>query len=123
MELPRPLPAEVYGLFNVALDMPWSKLLKARTALAERLAELRPQALLELLADATPTTDSQLPGTGVDLATERLLSSVFIANPGYGTRANDVVRVHAGGMRETIKCSFGSSDARLSRVSLVLPSG
>ncbi|MBF2905759.1 NRDE family protein, partial [Pseudomonas aeruginosa] len=46
---PRLLPAGIYGLSNAALDTPWPKLLKARAALAERLAEPHPQALLELL--------------------------------------------------------------------------
>ncbi|WP_170869262.1 NRDE family protein, partial [Pseudomonas aeruginosa] len=92
-------------------------------ALAERLAEPHPQALLELLTDAAPAADSQLPDTGVGLATERLLSSVFIASPSYGTRASSVVRVHADGTREMIERSFGPSGARLGEVSLVLPPG
>ena len=79
--------------------------------------------LLELLADAAPAADGQLPDTGVGLATERLLSSVFIASPSYGTRASSVVRVHADGTREMIERSFGPSGARLGEVSLVLPPG
>ncbi len=39
---PRLLPAGIYGLSNAALDTPWPKLLKARAALAERLAEPHP---------------------------------------------------------------------------------
>ncbi|HHW1975838.1 TPA: NRDE family protein [Pseudomonas aeruginosa] len=120
---PRLLPAGIYGLSNAALDTPWPKLLKARAALAERLAEPHPQALMELLADAAPAADGQLPDTGVGLATERLLSSVFIASPSYGTRASSVVRVHADGTREMIERSFGPSSARLGEVSLVLPPG
>ena len=120
---PPRLPGGVYGLSNAALDTPWPKLLKARAALAEWLAEPHPQALLELLADAAPAADSQLPDTGVGLATERLLSSVFIASPSYGTRASSVVRVHADGTREMIERSFGPSGARLGEVSLVLPPG
>ncbi|MBF3286977.1 hypothetical protein HKT38_22570, partial [Pseudomonas aeruginosa] len=54
---------------------------------------------------------------------ERLLSSVFIASPSYGTRASSVVRVHADGTREMIERSFGPSGARLGEVSLVLPPG
>lgn len=118
-----PAAGGVYGLSNAALDTPWPKLLKARAALAEWLAEPHPQALLELLADAAPAADSQLPDTGVGLATERLLSSVFIASPSYGTRASSVVRVHADGTREMIERSFGPSGARLGEVSLVLPPG
>ncbi|WP_132586922.1 NRDE family protein [Pseudomonas aeruginosa] len=90
---PRLLPAGIYGLSNAALDTPWPKLL------------------------------GQLPDTGVGLATERLLSSVFIASPSYGTRASSVVRVHADGTREMIERSFGPSGARLGEVSLVLPPG
>ncbi len=101
----------------------WRRSPSAPRTIPASTCEPHPQALLELLTDAAPAADSQLPDTGVGLATERLLSSVFIASPSYGTRASSVVRVHADGTREMIERSFGPSGARLGEVSLVLPPG
>jgi len=76
----------VYGLSNAGLDTPWPKLLKMRAALEDQLQDPRPQRLLALLGDEQQAEEAELPQTGVGLATERLLSSVFIASQNYGTR-------------------------------------
>lgn len=110
---PRLLPPGLHGVSNAALDTPWPKLERARAALAERLDAADPHSLLELLADTQKPQDEQLPETGVGIATERLLSSVFIASPNYGTRASSVLRVHADGRREFLERSFGPHGARL----------
>ena len=92
---------------NGGLDTPWPKLLKAKAALAEVLANPQPQALLALLKDAQTAPFSELPDTGVGLATESLLSSVFIASPSYGTRASTALIVNADGSRVMVEHSFG----------------
>lgn len=117
---PRELPPGLHGVSNAALDTPWPKLERARAALAERLDAADPQALLELLADTHRPDDKQLPETGVGIATERLLSSVFIASPNYGTRASSVLKVHADGRREFLERSFGPQGARLGDARLIL---
>lgn len=117
---PRELPPGLHGVSNAALDTPWPKLERARAALAERLDAADPQALLELLADTHRPDDEQLPETGVGIATERLLSSVFIASPNYGTRASSVLKVHADGRREFLERSFGPQGARLGDARLIL---
>ena len=61
-----------------------------------------------LLADATKPADEQLPSTGVSLEIERLLGSVFIASPTYGTRASTLLFVHADGRRRLIERSFAA---------------
>ena len=71
----------VYGLSNAGLDTPWPKLLKARAALEGLLDDPQPEALLALLNDTQTAAFAELPDTGVGLATETLLSSVFIASP------------------------------------------
>lgn len=84
---PRPLPPGVHGVSNAGLGTPWPKVRRGR----ERLGELvsagaaTPEALLGLLADEVVAGDAELPDTGVGLELERLLSSLFIAGPGYGT--------------------------------------
>ncbi len=115
------LPAGVYGLSNADLDTPWPKLQRARAGLAERLEDPTPTALLELLHDAVPATDESLPDTGVGLATERLLSSPFIASATYGTRASTVLIADARGRREFVERRFGEGGRALGETRLQLP--
>ena len=118
--VPKLLAAGVYGLSNAALDTPWPKLVKAREGLREQLDDPEPEQLFALLADNTQAADSELPSTGVGLATERLLSSVFIASQNYGTRASTVLIVEADGRRRLVERSFGPLGGRLGEVERVL---
>ena len=106
----------IYGLSNAGLDTPWPKLLKARAALEEVLDDPQPQALLALLNDPQTAPFAELPDTGVGLATETLLSSVFIASPTYGTRASTALIVHADGTRHLVERSFGPYGGHLGEV-------
>lgn len=117
---PRLLEPGVYGLSNAGLDTPWPKLLKAREGLREVLDDPRPQRLMDLLADDTQVADAELPQTGVGLATERLLSSVFIASQNYGTRASTVLIVDALGRRQLIERSFGPFGGHLGEIELTV---
>ncbi|APV40183.1 hypothetical protein PFAS1_12775 [Pseudomonas frederiksbergensis] len=110
------LPPGVYGVSNAGLDTPWPKLLKARAALEEVLDDPQPQALLALLNDPQTAPFAELPDTGVGLATETLLSSVFIASPTYGTRASTALIVHADGTRHMVERSFGPYGGHLGEV-------
>ncbi|MFJ4372462.1 NRDE family protein [Pseudomonas japonica] len=115
---PRLLPAGVYGLSNAALDTPWPKLVKAREGLRELLDETAPEPFFALLGDDRQAADAELPNTGVGLATERLLSSVFIASQNYGTRASTVLIVEADGKRRLLERSFGPFGGHLGEVAL-----
>lgn len=115
---PRQLAPGVYGVSNAGLDTPWPKLLKAKAALTTQLNTPDPEALFGVLADDTAAADTELPDTGVGLATEKLLSSVFIASPNYGTRASTVLIVGADGSQRLIERSFGPHGGRLGEVSL-----
>jgi uncharacterized protein with NRDE domain len=89
----------IYGLSNHRLDTPWPKVATARAGL-QRLVErdrVRCEELFQLLADRTPAAESELPDTGVPLQWERLLSSVFIVDPRYGTRVSTVVLIGTDG--------------------------
>ena len=92
------LAAGVYGLSNAGLDTPWPKVTALKTRLGASLDDEAPpeslrDALFEALADRRPAADADLPGTGVPLDWERLLSAAFIEAPaaGYGTRCSTVV--------------------------------
>jgi uncharacterized protein with NRDE domain len=108
----------VYGLSNAGLDTPWPKLLKARAALSEVLDDPQPQALLALLGDSQTAPFADLPDTGVGLATETLLSSVFIASQSYGTRASTALIVQADGSRQLVERSFGPYGGHLGEVEI-----
>jgi len=115
---PRRLQPGVYGVSNAGLDTPWPKLLRAKAALSDHLNDPQPEALFRFLADPEAAADADLPSTGVGLATEKLLSSVFIASPNYGTRASTVLIVNADGSRRMIEHSFGPYGGRLGEVEL-----
>ena len=115
--LPRQLRSGIYGMSNASLDTPWPKLLRARNALSDRV-EREDEALLELLSDSHLPADHQLPDTGVGLATERLLSSVFISSATYGTRASTVLNLGRDGRWNITERSFGPQGALLGEVTL-----
>lgn len=116
---PRLLKAGVYGLSNAGLDTPWPKLVKARDGLENLLDTPEPHRLLALLADNEPAADGDLPETGVGLATEKLLSSVFIASQNYGTRASTVLIVDDQGQRRLVERSFGPFGGHLGEIELL----
>lgn len=111
----------LYGLSNAALDTPWPKLQRVKAALAECLEAPTPDALIALLHDREPAADAQLPDTGVGLATERLLSSPFIASPNYGTRASTALIRRADGSQLLVERSFGPYGAQLGEVRVAIP--
>ena len=80
------------------------------------LEDSQPQAVLALLNDPQPAPFAELSDTGVGLATETLLSSVFIASPTYGTRASTALIVHADGTRWMVERSFGPYGGHLGEV-------
>lgn len=116
--VPRQLSEGIYGVSNAGLDTPWPKLVKAKAALRAQLHDPQPEKLFGFLADPATAPVADLPETGVGLATETLLSSVFIASPTYGTRASTVVVMNADGSRRLVEHSFGPYGGRLGEVEL-----
>ena len=86
----------IYGLSNHLLNTPWpkvsrgKKLLKA--ALDKKGSELE-EILFDLLADRHIPPDNKLPATGIGLEWERMLSSIFITSPVYGTRSSTILLI------------------------------
>ncbi|MEF8733801.1 MAG: NRDE family protein [Candidatus Accumulibacter meliphilus] len=106
---PRLLSPGIYGLSNHLLDTPWPKLATAKASFAEALAELpKHAAFFDLLADQEIVADSHLPETGVPLAWERILSSIFVRSEDYGTRASTLLVRHRDGLTTLIERSFGA---------------
>lgn len=90
------LPAGVGAVSNADFQTPWPKVTRLKQGLQSCLDPHKPDAnqLLALLQNQTQPPDALLPCTGVPLALERALSSVFIATPTYGTRACSLIQFH-----------------------------
>lgn len=90
---PQALAPGIYGLSNHLLETPWPKVVNGKRALRAQLRhEPVKDRLFAPLADTTVYEDD-LPDTGVDPEVERMLSSAFIATPGYGTRSSTLIMV------------------------------
>lgn len=90
----------LYGLSNHLLDTPWPKVERGKRKLAALLKNAeRPseERIFEVLGDAFRPGDSRLPDTGIGLEWERILSSVFITCPVYGTRSSSVIIISRAG--------------------------
>lgn len=91
----------VHGLSNALLDTPWPKVMRGCAAMRETAPEIsdpeRLEPLFDMLADTETAPDDKLPDTGVGLDFERILSSVFVKSPVYGTRCSTVLLIdHKG---------------------------
>ncbi|MGS0740549.1 NRDE family protein [Glaciimonas sp. GG7] len=94
----QPLVPGIYGLSNALLDVCWPKVVRTKAQFASLLCQGAPdETYFEMLTDTTMAGDCRLPSTGVGVERERLLSSVFIASPDYGTRNSTLVKLHACG--------------------------
>jgi len=106
------LESGIYGLSNHLLDTPWRKVARGKTALKKLIEkeDFSAESLFEILLDATKAADEDLPDTGIGLERERLLSSIFIETPIYGTRSSTVLLIDASG-----KVSFTERTYKQSR--------
>lgn len=86
----------LHGLSNHLLDTPWPKvergLEKMKQALSDKIVD--PINLFDVLYDSQVAADDKLPDTGMGLERERVLSSMFIKSPGYGTRCSTIVMLN-----------------------------
>lgn len=97
-----------YGLSNHLLDTPWPKITRGKAALAAALDAdtLDSERLFQFLVDGRSAPDEDLPDTGVGLTWERVLSSIFIESPTYGTRVSTIVLVDQGGHATFIERTY-----------------
>lgn len=86
----------IYGLSNHLLNSPWPKVIRSKRMLKaalEKKGDALEEDLFSLLADCHISPDSKLPETGIGLEWERILSSVFIESPIYGTRSSTILLI------------------------------
>jgi uncharacterized protein with NRDE domain len=92
----KPLAPGIYGISNGGLDSTWPKVVRTKAQFASLLCQCAPEeAFFDMLTDTTRASDCRLPKTGVSMELERVLSSVCIESPNYGTRVHTVVKLDA----------------------------
>ena len=106
----QPLAPGIHGLSNGSFADRWYKTLRLEAALAEWLVAGRddPAPLFAALSDRTLAPDTP----------DAEFSSVFIANPAYGTRCSTVVLVDNAGTGAIIERSFGPDGAATGEIAL-----
>lgn len=99
----------IYGLSNHLLDTPWPKVSLGKKLLGSALnGNLVPEEIFRILRDNTKPGDTKLPKTGVSLEWERILSSIFIISPVYGTRSSTLITIDYEGKANFIEQVFNS---------------
>jgi uncharacterized protein with NRDE domain len=85
----------LYGLSNHLLETPWPKIIRGKEILAPLLKEktIDIKNVFEVLYDSQKAMDENLPNTGIGVERERMLSSMFIKSPNYGSRCSTVVLI------------------------------
>ncbi len=83
----------LYGLSNALLDTKWPKVEIGKETFKGIIEQesLNTEALFSFMYDKTLAPDEKLPDTGIGYEKEKLLSSMFIELPGYGTRNTTVL--------------------------------
>ncbi|MFV0436284.1 MAG: NRDE family protein [Desulfopila sp.] len=99
----------LYGLSNQLLDTPWPKVVRVKALFRQALGAgpvIDREAIFTLLADAQRPEDELLPDTGVGRRQERLLSTIFIHSPEYGTRSSTLLTIADKGTAELCERSY-----------------
>lgn len=107
-----------YALSNHALDTPWPKVERLRNHLDAALPQgstLDLEPIYDALRDGERAHDHTLPSTGVSLEMERLLSSIFIVSPNYGTRCSTIIALDAQGSGIFSETSYNAAGVPVER--------
>lgn len=94
-----PLSSGIHGLSNHLLNTPWPKVQRGLEKMRPLMnaSTIDPDKLLDALYDSELAKDGELPDTGIGLERERVLSSMFIKSPEYGSRSSTVVVMDRSG--------------------------
>ncbi len=92
---PTILNSGIYGLSNHLLDTPWIKVQKAKQNLTRlmTLTDFSVEEAFKMMQDDVKVEDVDLPDTNIPKDLERMLSSMFIKSPNYGTRCTTIVLI------------------------------
>jgi len=109
------IPPGIHAISNHLMDTPWPKTRKTMEGIRKILTEQKsidPETIFSLLADTSRPPDEELPDTGVGLEWERVLSSVFVVSPVYGTRSSAVILVDRSGRLTFFERTFAAGTER-----------
>lgn len=92
----RKLEAGLYGLSNHLLDTDWFKVQRAKEKFTQTIqTEFTENDLFEAMHDSTEAQDQQVQQTGLSQEKEKMLSSMFIQSPQYGTCCSTVITMQS----------------------------
>lgn len=97
-----------YGLSNASLDTPWPKLNRIKSLMEPAVASTD---ALAYLRDRQQPAEADLPNTGIGLEWERLLGTIFIQSPTYGTRSSSVLTLTSDGRFDWLEQGYGPEGA------------
>ncbi len=85
----------IHGLSNHLLDTNWFKVVKSKNIFEQTIKKenFSSEDIFEILSDTSLSPDDELPDTGLDYEKEKMISSIFIKTPEYGTRCSTVITV------------------------------
>lgn len=86
----------VHGLSNADIHTPWPKVTRGMNALTQYISTHQPiskDKLFAILRDDVKAEDQHLPETGIGYEWEKMLSSIFIMSPDYGTRTSTLLLI------------------------------
>ena len=108
----------LYGLSNALLDTKWPKVETGKEKFKQIIEEesLDYEALMSFMYDKTLAPDEKLPETGIGYEKEKLLSSMFIELPGYGTRNTTVLIKDKNDNVQLIKRTYYHKDNSTSEI-------
>lgn len=86
------IPSGIHGLSNHLLNTPWPKVVRGKEYLSKELDCSKPDSekIFNFLANEEKVPEEKLPQTNIKKDWEKLLSSIFIRSPLYGTRCSTV---------------------------------
>lgn len=88
------VPIGISGLSNHLFNTPWPKVEFGRKELERIISKsFTTDELFQLLLNENKWPDKELPNTGIPIEWERMLSSLFIKSPNYGTRCSTVLLI------------------------------
>ncbi len=104
-----------YGLSNHFLDTPWPKVVRGKELLKAVMVDtdlVETEKIFDQLRDRHRPQDGLLPDTGIGQEWERLLGTIFIDSPGYGTRSSAVITVGDDGKTTFTELTYFPGEGR-----------
>lgn len=104
----------IHGLSNHLLDTAWPKVHSGKLKFGEILSsnEISMDTIFNLMSDEKQFDDELLPDTGVGLEYERVLSSIFIKSPIYGTRSSTVITIDMEDKVQFVERTYNNQNGR-----------